>query len=159
MYKFQQNLKNSDKIEDKIKNSNLPDDKKQELMEKHLNSLIGGDTNKETSDKSNSPIGKLIDKAITSNKGKVNYTDADGANIDMDFEDENVVEDVMPSEDLVPGRSTAPSVLDKTEEVDITDPDFIQKRALIDQSLSNMSAELAQLVDQFSTNNSNPPMA
>jgi hypothetical protein len=49
--------------------------------------------------------------------------------------------------------------LDKTEEVDITDPDFIQKRALIDQSLSNMSVELAQLVDQFSTNNSNPPMA
>jgi hypothetical protein len=159
MYKFQQNLKNSDKIEDKIKNSNLSDEKKQELMEKHLNSLIGGDTPKEISDNSDSPIGKLIDKAVSSNKGKVNYTDADGSSIDMDFDDANVDDEEIPTEDLVPGKSSAPAIIDNTEEIDLTDPDFIQKRALVDQSLSNISSELAQLVDQFSVNNSNPPMA
>ena len=37
-------------------------------------------------------LGKLVDKALTSNKGEMTYTGSDGSSVEMKFEDEVVDE-------------------------------------------------------------------
>jgi hypothetical protein len=159
MYKFQQNLKNSDKIEDKINNDkNLSKEEKKELLKKHYNQLLGGEDTDQT-ETGNAIISKLIDKTVGSNKGKMNYTAPDGSKIDMEFEDENVAsesESASTSEVIEIDKPTDVSYFnDYTEEVDDNDPNYIANRAAMDQMLTDMKPDIDNLLNA----NLNPPMA
>lgn len=96
------NMKNSDKVQDTINNSNLSQEEKDELTRQHIQSMIGGNG---SNDKGNGGKGgstggggsqdekpsdkrmsQIVDKVQQSSKGKVRMTDGEGGELEAEFE-------------------------------------------------------------------------
>lgn len=149
--KQQANLKHGDSIANKIKNSGLSKEDKDELMKEHLKKQIGVNDAKNTDEQRQNTTDKVIEKTLQSGLGKVKITNPDGSGIEAEYEGESKQnEDESPSapmQNQLPGQA----VIDSTENIDLNDPNFVQQRTAIDLALDEMKPDL----DQWLQNNTN----
>lgn len=155
----QANLRNSDTISNKIKNSGLSKEDKDELMKEHLKKQIGvgNDKSNEGEQKQQSEQ-NIIDKALKGAGGKIKIRNSDGSGIEAETGGTSAPgSDIQGSDDSKPMMRPGEPVVDNSEVIDFNDPDFIRVRQEIDQGLSDILPDLQQWLQNNTNGGNNGP--
>jgi len=130
--------KNGDMVVESIKRNVQDSEKQKELIEQYYSNALGG---KGSGDKETGTSEKLIDKLVDSDKGRHSLTNADGSKEEIEFDsnkEENDKEENDKEEIEHDEAAMDPGVIDLTESIDLDDPDFISKRAIMDAALGDL---------------------
>jgi hypothetical protein len=147
--------KNGDMVVESIKRNVQNPEKQKEFIEQYYANALGGGAG---SKPSGAP-GKLIDKAADSDKGSFSTTNADGSKEEISFENSGDKKPKAPGESDKDDeeKEEGKGIFDFSEDIDLSDPDLLDKRAIIDGALGDLLPIFEQhLGFTFSTEHDGP---
>lgn len=129
--------KNGDMVVESIKRNVQDPEKQKELIEQYYSNALGsggaGNKDKGTPE-------KVIDKLVDSDKGKLSTTNADGSKEEVSFENSGDKKPKAPGESDKDDqeKEEGKGIFDFSEDIDLSDPDLLNKRAIMDAALGDL---------------------